>query len=181
MIGFIYYSEEHSSNLKILLSPLRHCTTGMLLLILLHGQKVVHYPYPAAFQMISSKIVIAETKKYWDGVQHGHLTTQEEASLALVSNRSGDGVTIKISFRVDVLLDWPPCPPHLFIPSGFFCFFCLFFFRKICNRHHHCHHFHLRFCWVLSIGWGHDFLPKSWQKDELNIKHFWCRTWAKSF
>ena len=76
----------------------------MLFLILLHGQ-VVHYPYPAAFQMISSKIVIAETKKYWDGVQHGHLTTQEEASLALVSNRSGDGVTTKISFRVDVLLD----------------------------------------------------------------------------
>ena len=27
-----------------------------------------------------------------------------------------------------------------------------FYFRKICS-HHHCHHFHLRFCWVLSIGW----------------------------
>ena len=130
MIGFIYYSEEHSSNLKILLSPLRHCTTGMLLLILLHGQKVVHYPYPAAFQMISSKIVIAETKKYWDGVQHGHLTTQEEASLALVSNRSGDGVTIKISFRVDVLLDWPPCPPPSFYSFRGFFFFLSFFFSE---------------------------------------------------
>ena len=30
---------------------------------------------------------------------------------------------------------------------------CFLYFRKICS-HHHCHHFHLRFGWVLSIGWG---------------------------
>ena len=30
---------------------------------------------------------------------------------------------------------------------------CFLYFRKICSRHQ-CHHFHLRFCQVWSIGWG---------------------------
>ena len=55
----------------------------------------------------------------------------------------------------------PPTPPNFEtrISSQFF------YFRKICS-HHHCHHFHVRFCGVLSIGWGE-------MKAELKIKHFW--------
>ena len=41
----------------------------------------------------------------------------------------------------------------LFLP----CF--VSFLRKICNRHYQRHHFHLRFCGVLSRG--DDFLSKS--------------------
>ena len=48
-----------------------------------------------------------------------------------------------------------------------------FYFRKICS-HHHCHHFHLRFCWVWSIGWGRWFSVEKLEKEELNIEHFWC-------
>ena len=48
-----------------------------------------------------------------------------------------------------------------------------FYFRKICS-HHHCYHFHLRFCWVVSIGWGRWFFVKNLEKEEFNMKHFWC-------
>ena len=46
--------------------------------------------------------------------------------------------------------------------------FPCFYFRKICS-HHHCHHFHLSFCWVLSIGWGRWFFVKNLEKEELSI------------
>ena len=34
--------------------------------------------------------------------------------------------------------------------------------------------FHLRFCWILSVGWGIWFFVKKLEKGELNVKHFWC-------
>ena len=45
-----------------------------------------------------------------------------------------------------------------------------FYFKKICS-HHHCHHFHMCFCWLLSTGWGRWFFVKNLEKEELNIKH----------
>ena len=55
---------------------------------------------------------------------------------------------------------------------------CFFYFRKKCS-HHHCHHFHLRFCWVISIGWGG-------AGEMSKIKHFWYgigvkSSWGKPF
>ena len=62
-----------------------------------------------------------------------------------------------------------PHPPNFETPiSSLF-----FYFRKICS-HHHRHHFHLRFCWVLGIGWGRRFFVKKFEKEELNIKELWC-------
>ena len=47
-----------------------------------------------------------DTLKYWVGVHH--LTSWEEGtSLALIGHPSSDGVMIKISFGVDVLLHQP--------------------------------------------------------------------------
>ena len=48
-----------------------------------------------------------------------------------------------------------------------------FYFRKICSRHH-CHHFHLHFYYTYKYWWGRWFFVKSLEKDDLNIKHFWC-------
>ena len=39
----------------------------------------------------------------------------EGASLALVGHTSSDGITIKIPYRVDVLLHRPATHPHLFL------------------------------------------------------------------
>ena len=49
-------------------------------------------------------------KKYWVGVQQGQFYL-EGASLALVGHPSSDGVTIKISYGVDVLLHQPASHP----------------------------------------------------------------------
>ena len=53
-------------------------------------------------------------------------------------------------------------------------FFRFFISKKKNCSHHHRHHFHLRFYRVLSIGWGRWFFVKKLEKEELNIKHFWC-------
>ena len=50
----------------------------------------------------------------------------------------------KYSGQKPLFLPHPQILKPLFLP--------FLYFRKICSRHH-CHHFHLRFCWVLSIGW----------------------------
>ena len=61
--------------------------------------------------------------------------------------------------------------PHILEPLLLPCFF-FFFFRKICNCHRQRHHFHLGFCWILSIGWGRCFFVKKLDKGELNINPF---------
>ena len=76
-------------------------------------------------------------------------------------------------------VSWFPDPGQkpLFLPQlpNFETLISSLFFhtRKICS-HHHCHHFHLRFCWVWSIGWGRWFSVEKLEKEELNIEHFWC-------
>ena len=71
-------------------------------------------------------------------------------------------------FWPKTLISSPPLNCETLISSLFF-----YFKKKNCS-HHHRHHFHLCFYRVLSIGWGRWFFVKKLEKEELNIKHFWC-------
>ena len=55
-----------------------------------------------------------------------------------------------------------------------------FYFRKICSRHH-CHHFHLRFCWVLLIGWGEMIFCQKFGKRGVKHETFLMWNRVKSF
>ena len=59
----------------------------------------------------------------------------------------------RFSSMVNILAKNPYFFPTPTPNSGTLIFSLSFCFGKICNCHHQCHHFHLRFCWVLSIGW----------------------------
>ena len=79
---------------------------------------------------------------------------------------------ILLTSLVNILAKNPfSSPPPQILQPWFFLFFC---FRKTCNCDHQRHHFHLRFRWVLSIGWRRWFFVKKLEEEELNIKYFWC-------
>ena len=59
-------------------------------------------------------------------------------------------------------------------------FLPFFYFRKICSRHH-CHHFHLRFCWVLLIGWGEMIFCQKFGKRGVKHETFLMWNRVKSF
>ena len=66
---------------------------------------LMHYVTSLLTFTIFFKKYFPETLKYWVGVQLGQSYLMDiGASIALVSHPSSDNVTIKITYRVDVLL-----------------------------------------------------------------------------
>ena len=67
--------------------------------------------------------------------------------------------------------------PQILKPLFFPCFF---YFRKICSCHH-CHYFHLHFCWVLTIGWGEMIFCQTVGKRGVKLETFLMWNGVKSF
>ena len=88
-----------------------------------------------------------------------NLLTVVSDRIARAFNRSGATQAIgKYSGQKPLFLPHPQILKPLF----------LFYFRIICSCHY-CHHFHLRFCWVLSIGWEEMIFCQKFKKR--GVKH----------
>ena len=59
-------------------------------------------------------------------------------------------------------------------------FLPFFYFRKIRSRHHR-DHFHLPFCWVLSIGWGEMIFCKKVGKRGVKTWNIFDVEWSEEF
>ena len=97
---------------------------------------------------------LTEEESFWDTMTKEKLSTFAANNKTVkvtmerkIVNIGGSG---KYSGQKPLFLP-PPPPPHT--NSGTLTFSLFFCLRKNCN-HHQRHHFHLCFCWVLSIGWG---------------------------